>query len=55
MNAKIEVSFQLNGKQVDIEVLPSANLRDVLRGEGMFSVKFGSVSGETGAAAVGVV
>ncbi|MBN4059499.1 molybdopterin-dependent oxidoreductase [Acidimicrobium ferrooxidans] len=52
MNAKIEVSFQLNGNQVDIEVLPSSNLRDVLRGEGMFSVKFGSASGETGAAAV---
>ncbi len=52
MSDTLSISFELNGTTVTTDVSPSDNLRDVLRREGMFSVKFGSASGETGAGAV---
>jgi putative selenate reductase molybdopterin-binding subunit len=52
MSDTMSISFELNGATVAADVSPSDNLRDVLRREGMFSVKFGSSSGETGAGAV---
>jgi putative selenate reductase molybdopterin-binding subunit len=52
MSNSIPISFELNGETVMIAVAPSDILRDVLRRLGMFSVKFGSSSGETGAGAV---
>ncbi len=48
----MNVTFELNGRSVTTQVNPSDNLRDVLRRLGMLSVKYGSSSGETGAAAV---
>ncbi len=50
--SELTISIELNGQTVDTTVKPNDNLRDVLRREGMFSVKFGSSSGETGAAAI---
>ncbi len=52
MSESRSITFELNGRSVTTEVTPSDNLRDVLRRLGMMSVKFGSSSGETGAAAV---
>ena len=48
----IPVSFELNGIPVDVDVAAHETLRDLLRRLGMKSVRFGSSSGETGAAAV---
>ena len=45
-------TFELNGENVTVEVQPHDSLFTVLRGLGMFSVKYGSATGETGAAAV---
>lgn len=48
----MEVTFELNGISRTIECAPHETLLTVLRREGMVSVRFGSNSGETGAAAV---
>ena len=48
----IPLTFELNGEQHTTTCTPTDSLRDVLRRAGMFSVRFGSDSGETGAAAV---
>ena len=48
----IDVAFELNGAPVSLTVEPHHTLREVLRRLGMFSVRYGSDSGETGAAAV---
>jgi len=48
----VNVSFELNGSPVSAEVRPDDNLRDVLRRLGMFSVRYGSPDGVTGAAAI---
>ena len=48
----MEISFELNGEQLLTECEPHESLRAVLRRNGMFSVKFGSSSGETGAGAI---
>ena len=48
----IDVTFELNGAAVTLAVEPHHTLREALRRLGMFSVHFGSDSGETGAAAV---
>ena len=48
----IDVTFELNGAPVALAVEPHHTLREALRRLGMFSVHFGSDSGETGAAAV---
>ncbi len=47
-----EVTFDLNGAATTVTVAPHESLRAVLRRLGMFSVRYGSDSGETGAAAV---
>ena len=47
-----DVSFELNGAAVTLGVEPHHTLREALRRLGMFSVHYGSDSGETGAAAV---
>jgi putative selenate reductase molybdopterin-binding subunit len=52
MSTPQSVTIELNGKVVTTTSRPSENLRDLLRRLGMLSVKFGSSSGETGAAAV---
>ncbi len=48
----IEISIELNGRTVTDRVAPGESLRAFLRRHGMFSVKYGSPSGETGAGAV---
>ena len=48
----IDVTFELNGAPATLAVEPHHNLREALRRLGMFSVRYGSDSGETGAAAV---
>ena len=48
----IDVTFELNGAPVTLAVEPHHTLRAALRRLGMFSVRYGSDSGETGAAAV---
>ena len=48
----IDVAFELNGAPATLAVEPHHTLREALRRLGMFSVHFGSDSGETGAAAV---
>ena len=48
----IPISFSLNGTQHSTTCTPHQSLREVLRAAGMFSVRFGSDSGETGASAV---
>ncbi|MCY4422209.1 MAG: molybdopterin-dependent oxidoreductase, partial [Acidimicrobiaceae bacterium] len=48
----IDVTFELNGAPAALAVEPHHTLREALRRLGMFSVHFGSDSGETGAAAV---
>ena len=48
----MEVTFELNGAPVTVDVEPHHTLREALRSLGMFSVHYGSDSGETGAAAV---
>ena len=49
---RAEVTFELNGETVTVAAAPHHTLREVLRRLGMFSVRYGSDSGETGAAAV---
>ncbi|MFW2381859.1 MAG: molybdopterin-dependent oxidoreductase, partial [Acidimicrobiales bacterium] len=46
------ITFELNGGTVETQVAPHESLFTVLRRLGMFSVKYGSATGETGAAAV---
>jgi len=46
------ISFTLNGKAITALASPGTSLRDLLRAEGCFSVRFGSDDGTTGAAAV---
>ena len=48
----VDVAFELNGAPVTLAVEPHHTLREALRRLGMFSVHYGSDSGETGAAAV---
>ena len=48
----INVTFELNGAPATLAVEPHHTLREALRQLGMFSVHYGSDSGETGAAAV---
>ncbi|MCP4223961.1 MAG: molybdopterin-dependent oxidoreductase, partial [Actinomycetia bacterium] len=48
----IEITIELNGQPLSTSVEPHLNLRQLLRREGMLSVKYGSPSGETGAAAI---
>ena len=52
MSAPIEITVELNGRPLTTTVEPHLNLRQLLRREGLFSVKYGSPSGETGAAAI---
>ncbi len=48
----MSVTLHINGRDVEIQSYPQDNLRDALRNAGFVSVRFGSHSGETGAAAV---
>ena len=48
----IDVIFELNGAPATVAVEPHHTLREALRSLGMFSVRYGSDSGETGAAAI---
>ena len=48
----IPLTFDLNGAPHTTTCTPRDSLRTVLRRAGMFSVRYGSDSGETGAAAV---
>lgn len=46
------LTITLNGREQQLDAQLTDNLRDALRANGIFSVRFGSASGETGAAAV---
>ncbi len=46
------ITITLNGEPTSLAVAPHESLATVLRRAGMFSVKYGSATGETGAAAV---
>ena len=46
------ITIELNGEPVSVDAQPQESLFRVLRRLGMFSVKYGSATGETGAAAV---
>ncbi len=46
------ITIELNGEPTTVDVQPHESLFTVLRRLGMFSVKYGSATGETGAAAV---
>jgi putative selenate reductase molybdopterin-binding subunit len=46
------VTLHINGDDVEVQAAQNDNLRDALRGAGYVSVRFGSHSGETGAAAI---
>ncbi len=46
------ITIELNGQRTAVEVRPHESLFTILRRLGMFSVKYGSGTGETGAAAV---
>jgi putative selenate reductase molybdopterin-binding subunit len=48
----MEITLHINGRQQSISAHPTNTLLSALRGAGYFSVRFGSHSGETGAAAV---
>jgi putative selenate reductase molybdopterin-binding subunit len=48
----VRITITLNHAERTLEVDPGQSLRDLLRSEGCFSVRYGSDSGETGAAAV---
>ena len=48
----MKINLTLNGEPTAIECQPHELLRTVLRRHGLFSVRFGSDTGETGAAAV---
>ncbi len=43
------IQFQLNGKQISTDARPGTTLLNFLRDQGLFSVKYGSDKGETGA------
>ena len=47
-----EITLTVNGTSHTVSCAPHATLLAVLRGLGLFSVRFGSATGETGAAAV---
>ena len=46
------ISLRINGETHQVECMPHESLMTVLRREGFYSVRFGSDTGETGAAAV---
>ncbi len=46
------ITLTINGARVELDCLPHDSLRTVLRKAGYHSVRFGSETGETGAAAV---
>ena len=46
------ITLTINGRKIDLECAPHDSLRTVLRAAGYYSVRFGSETGETGAAAV---
>ena len=46
------ITLTVNGAKVELSCKPQDSLRAVLRGAGYYSVRFGSETGETGAAAV---
>ena len=48
----MNITITLNGSERTFECQPHESLRAVLRREGMFSVRFGAETGETGSAAV---
>ena len=48
----MNIHLNINGEEKTFHCLPSETLMRVLRREGYFSVRFGSDSGETGAAAI---
>jgi putative selenate reductase molybdopterin-binding subunit len=48
----MEIHLTINGQERVVNCRPGETLFRALRGEGLFSVRFGSDSGETGAAAV---
>lgn len=48
----MKIRIELNGQQQELEVRPGDTLMDVLRGQGLFSVKHGCESGECGACSV---
>ncbi len=48
----MDVTFELNGAAATLSVEAHVTLREALRRLGMFSVRYGSESGETGAAAI---
>jgi putative selenate reductase molybdopterin-binding subunit len=48
----MKINITLNGSERELTIQPGETLLKVLRREGLFSVRFGSHTGETGAAAV---
>ncbi len=48
----MSVTLHINGQDVELNIPNTTILRDALRGAGFMSVRFGSHTGETGAAAV---
>lgn len=52
LKANMTVTLHINSHQIDVPALMTDTLRDALRAAGFTSVRFGSHSGETGAAAV---
>ncbi|MGB9113560.1 MAG: 2Fe-2S iron-sulfur cluster-binding protein, partial [Acidimicrobiales bacterium] len=48
----MKIALRVNGERHEVECEPGTTLLRVLRGLGCFSVRFGSTSGETGAAGV---
>ena len=48
----MNINLTINGKEKSLPCLPQETLMRVLRREGYFSVRFGSDTGETGAAAI---
>jgi len=48
----MDVRLTLNGKKTPVTCAPGDSLLTVLRRQGCFSVRYGSGTGETGAAAV---
>jgi len=48
----VEINLTINGDRRQIECSPHETLRQILRREGFFSVRFGAETGETGADAI---
>ena len=48
----MEINLTINGDRRQIECSPHETLRQILRREGFFSVRFGAETGETGADAI---